>query len=60
MSESMPRGICALSDILATSPDNLAKNRVMIAIEYKRSGLYGCEFYRAFHYNIFLIYINKV
>src|SRR5215475_14182148 len=37
---------CALSDILATSPDNLAKNRVMIAIEYKRSGLYACEFYR--------------
>jgi transposase len=33
-------GSCALSDILATSPDNLAKIRVMIVIEYKRRGFY--------------------
>jgi hypothetical protein len=40
---------CALSDILATSPDNLAKNRAMRGIEYKKRGLYACEFYRILH-----------
>ncbi len=37
---------CALSDILATSPDNLANNRIMMAIEYRRRDFYAFEFYR--------------
>jgi len=43
------KGLCALSDILATSPDNLAKNRAMRGIEYKRRRLYAYEFYRILH-----------
>src|SRR5262245_11229438 len=37
---------CALSDILATSPDNFANNRIMMAIEYRRRDFYAFEFYR--------------
>src|SRR2546427_12961631 len=33
---SVNRRICALSDILATSPYNLANSRIMMAIEYAR------------------------
>ncbi len=37
---------CALSDILATLPDNFANNRIMMAIEYRRRDFYAFEFYR--------------
>jgi hypothetical protein len=37
---------CALSDILATSPDNLAKNRIKMAIESRRRHFYAFEFYK--------------
>jgi hypothetical protein len=45
---------CALSDILATSPDNLAKNRVKMAIEYRRKDFYTFEFYGIWHFNIYI------
>jgi hypothetical protein len=40
---------CALSDILATSPDNLAKNGVKMAIESRRRHFYAFEFYKIWH-----------
>ena len=43
------RNMCALSDILATSPDNLAKNRVKMAIESRRRHFYAFEFYKIWH-----------
>jgi len=40
----------AKNHIFATSPDNLAKNRVKMAIESRRRHFYAFEFYKIWHY----------
>jgi hypothetical protein len=50
---------CALSDIFATSPDNLAKNRVKMAIESRRRHFYAFEFYKIWYLYIYINYIYK-
>ena len=40
--------------ILATSPDNLANNTIMMAIEYRRRGFYAFEFYRIWPINNYI------
>ena len=50
---------CALSDILATSLDNLAKNRVQMAIESRRRHFYAFEFYKIWYLYFYINYIYK-
>ena len=50
---------CALSDILATSPDNLAKSSVKMVIESRRRHFYAFEFYKIWHLYINIGYIYK-